>query len=121
MKQLTLAQAIERGYTYYGFKDSGYQNLLPIDDISDISPDDFPEDALLFGVNPYYTPKITPEEASDLVADFVAERTAEATGDDTMIVHDTIKKLDFSAFADVVNLSLADRKYYTLTDIKLIP
>ena len=118
MKQLTLAQAIERGYTYYGFKDSGYQTLLPIDDIS---PDDFPEDALLFGVNPSYTPKITPEEVSDLVADFVAERTAEATGDDTMIVHDTVKKLDFSAFADVVNLSLADRKYYTLTEIKLVP
>lgn len=119
MKQLTIKEAKEQGYEYYGHaKKTGFQRLRSIDNI-DI--DGLPEDAVLFDKTPSFVPVISSEEIADILADVMAETCASNTGeDDTDEVYDTVKELDFSQAAKIVNDSLSHKKYYTLTDIKLI-
>lgn len=120
MKHLTIKQALEQGYTHYGhFTIKYFQRMKAIDKLS---PDNIPDDAVLFDKTPSYTPIISSAEIADIIADVMAETCASETGeDDSDEIYDTVKALDFSSAAQMINDALNHKKYYPLTDIILLP
>jgi hypothetical protein len=117
-KTLTVAEAIAQGYTRYGRANLDYQHLHDIDDITE---DDFTEELRLTEKESFYTPSISAEDLAELVAEHIECQNDDMTGDDTNEVYNIIKKLDFEPISKVINKALEDKKFWRLTDIKLIP
>jgi hypothetical protein len=119
MNQLTVAEAIEQGYTHFGFEGRDYQHLNPIEDFDTSSGE--PEECLLFGKEPIYVPSVTAEQIAELIGDQVQCEVDDNTADDSNDACDIVMALDFEPVAKMINDALAHKKYYSLIRIKLVP
>lgn len=115
MKKLTVKQAIEEGYSHWGYKDREYQYAQNLEDIVD---DDFNTDEtlVLFEKEPFYR-SISASEIQDLIFDYMYDN--DETSDDTDFMDDRFSESDFKPLSDLINKKLSDYPYYFLTDIEL--
>lgn len=119
-EKLTVKEAIEQGYTHFGFADQEFQHLLSI--ATDLNVSTFKKKVCLFGKEPSSCASISREEIADMLADHMSSSVGEDTGDDdTDDIYDIIIKLDFGPCAEMINSALSHKKYYSLTKIELIP
>jgi V8-like Glu-specific endopeptidase len=119
--QLTVKEALEQGYTKFGFDGREWQSALDLQ--TDIDADTFSGQSgkpLLFHKEEYH-PGIDAESIKDLLADHIACNHYDETGDDTDNVEDAVRELDFESVAEMINEKLLSTTYYKLTDIELIP
>lgn len=117
--QLTVAQALEKGYEYYGFEDERFQSLSEVKTAhEDI---DFKRKVFLFSKNPNASPSISEEELKDLVSEHIEQDHEDQTGDDTGTVTDLLSTFDFKDFADKINKHIESITTYGLTKTELIP
>lgn len=117
--KLTVKEALEQGYVYFGKDNGEFQFVHRIECISEADFEDGPQ--LLAEKESYYSPSISPEEIAETLADVIWNQCGDETGDDTDDVYDIVKSLDFSAAANLINEALKGKKYYKLTNIQLIP
>lgn len=115
MDKLTIPQALEQGYLFFGYKGIEYQTL---NDLSDITQEDIDRGVCLFSKE--YTSPSCEENIKEFIADHIQDQWSAETNDDTSDVYDAIMSIDLSDIASRVNKVLEDKKYYTLTDIELI-
>lgn len=118
-KKLTVKEAIDQGYIYFGQDKGEFQHLHRIENISDADFEFGP--IMLAEKDSYYTPSISSEEIAETLADIVYSQCGDETGDDTDEVYDIVKALDFTDAAERINNALVKKKYYKLTNIQLIP
>jgi hypothetical protein len=118
MEQLTVAQAIEQGYTHFGFEGREYQHLNPIEDFHHSVSE---ENVVLFDKEAGYVPSVSAEEIADLIAEQIQCEVNDNTADDTDDAYDIVKGLDFEPIAKMINDALDHKRYYFLTKIKLVP
>jgi len=117
MKELTVKQAIEQGYTKYGM---AYLEWQTANDIGDIDDDAFRNDLVLFDKEANFI-TVSGDEIGNVLADRIEDVYCEDSGDNTTCVLKTIKEIDFSELAEEINeLMKSNHSYYRLTDIKLI-
>lgn len=119
MNKITVKEALEQGYVYFGQDKGEFQHLHSIEVVTEA---DFETGPLFVAEkDSYYTPSVSAEEVAETLADIVYSQTGDETGDDTDDVYDIVKGLDFTATTEIVNAALTHKKYYKLTDIQLIP
>jgi len=117
--KLTVKEALEQGYVYFGKDQGEFQHLHNIEFVTDADFEFGP--LMLAEKESYYTPSVSPEEVAETLADIVYSQCGDETGDDTDDVYDIIKALDFTDAAERINNALLNKKYYKLTNIQLIP
>lgn len=117
--KLTVKEALEQGYVYFGQDKGEYQHLHSIEGITDADFEFGP--VMLAEKEPYYTPSVSGESIAELLADHIANWNGDETGDDTDDVYDIVNALDFTTAANAINKALQNKKYYKLTSIQLIP
>lgn len=118
---LTLKQAKEQGYTHYcfGHPSNGYQGL---DTLEGLTQQDIDEGTLYLADKETFPPSgISNEELKDMIADYIAVNHSDNTGDDTDIVFDAIKEIDFSDVVERIDKSLEKlNSYRWITEIRLV-
>ena len=119
-QKMTVAEALEAGYTKFGFADREWQSALDIESEANEYFDN-PLGSLLLFEKTEYHPSIDARGISDILADHIADNHGDETGDDTDDVYDTVKAIDFTSTANMINEQLSKHTYYMLTDIELIP
>lgn len=117
--KLTVKEALEQGYIYFGQDKGEFQHLHSIENISDADFELGP--VMLTEKEPYHTPTISSEAIAELLADYVSCWNGDETGDDTDDVYEIVNGLDFTEAAKKINEALKNKKYYKLTNIQLIP
>lgn len=121
--QLTVKEAIEQGYTLYGYDGYGYQSLGEISDLDadEIkSAEDNGRTIIAADKEPRYV-SVTVKDLYDDLIDNLMDRE-EAHGDDTREIEHLVKTaVNWEDVAAKINAALKTRPYYTLTDIKLVP
>lgn len=115
MERLTIKEALEQGYTHFGYKGLEYQT---INELSDITDEDIERGVCLFSKE--YTTPTCEEDIQTFVADHIQDNWSAETQDDTNDVYQAIMAIDLSDIAKRINNVLQDKKYYTLTDIELV-
>lgn len=115
--QLTIPQALEQGYRYYGYEALEWQPLSPLEDCLTWSPEALKFGTLrLFDKEPIYR-SVDENGLRDMVTDAVMDNSS---ADDTEAVPDALKaEVPWKEFADKINAVLKEHPYYRLTDIKL--
>jgi hypothetical protein len=120
---LTVKEALEQGYTLYGYEEYEYQSLS---EISDLDADEF-ESAEAHGrtiIAAEKEPSFVSVKVEDLYDDLIDNLMdrEEAHGDDTREIEHLVKTaVNWPEIADKINAALKTRPYYTLTQIKLLP
>lgn len=117
---LSVKEAIEQGYTLYGYANSdGYQSLYNIKDIDHADFEEF-SDIVLAEKEPMYACVSEKCLYEDIADDIMCSE--ECMGDDTNEILELIKgAVNWKKIADKINAALQTRPYYTLTQIKLVP
>ena len=119
MKELSIKDALEQGYTKYCFNSDGFQGLLDIS--GNIDPSDLArEDIRIVEKEPYSPAGISSKDIAELLAEHIESNHMDDSGDDTEQVFDAIKELDFTDAEHKIGEALSKLKYYRATDIKLI-
>lgn len=116
LQELTKKQAIEAGYTYFGFANKEWQTCLQLDDLTD---DQYDKDLRLFDKESI-TPRITEKQIKETIADQMQSDWYDDSGDDTEDVFNAISSVDFSEIVKSINEAVSKIKCYRLTKIKLI-
>src|SRR6266540_20008 len=119
MDKITVKEAINQGYRYYGQNKGEFQHLNSIDNMNDCDFECGP--VYLAEKEAYYTPGISSKDITNALADIVSCQSHDETGDDTDDVYDIVKALNFTVTASLINAALVHKKYYKLTNIQLIP
>ena len=118
--ELTVKEALEQGYTKAGTKCNDWQSLVDLQDIKDY---DSRETTFYLADQKENNPSIDAEQIKDLLIDHISVNHCDETGDDTDDVYDLLTAMDlseFEAIATKLNEILKAKKYFWLTDIKLI-
>lgn len=120
--KLTVKEALEQGYTHFGYSDEGYQPMI---DLIDFDTAKASGKERLFSKE-YMHPTIDVENIKHLIGNDIEDNWAAETHDDdsTAIIREVneMDDLPFQAVADVVNDELKKyHQYYRLSDIKLVP
>lgn len=119
-EQLTVKEALEQGYTHFGYSDEGYQAML---DLVDFRPEEAEGKACLFDKE-FTTLNVKAEWLRDELLDRISDKWDEDTNDDTREVEYMLKEIPVSSFeqlASEINEALSAKHYYKLTKIKLVP
>lgn len=116
--KLTVSEAIAEGYIFFGYETDGFGTIHRIEKMNEADFEIGP--LFLAEKESYYSPSISAESISELLAEQLWSSAGDETGDDTDDVYDIVKALDFTAVAEMINASLAHKKYYKLTKIQLI-
>ena len=121
MEQLTLKQAIEQGYTHYGFAHREWQHAEELHDdlFKEVEEGDH-ENLVLFEKKPSY-PSISKENIAERLAEYISDNDYEECHRDDECVYTSVKGMDFSEVANTINEALKVHKYWMLTDIKILP
>ena len=119
VKELTVKEALEQGYTHYVYNDDGYQSLKDIADTELINFNK--EDIRIVCKEPQHPAGIDSKEIAELLADHLQCQYEDLVNDDTNSVFDAIMELDFSDMENKIAEALEKINYYSATDIKLIP
>lgn len=123
MAELTVKQAIEQGYEYFGCNEDGWQTPRTL---ADIEQDDFKRPLFLFCKDRIL---VAPKSAEDIAQEIIEDAAMEyvdttGTDDDLSIEEDLIeamKEISFKAIEDAIRAAYDKNGYYRLTDISLIP
>jgi hypothetical protein len=116
---LTIKQALEQGYTKYGFSGRDWQTANDLDDgVFEEVPEDQWDDLVLFDKNEQY-PSMSAKQMADLLAEKISEDDGEECGRDDDCVYKTVQSFDFSKITAKLNDELKQHRYWMLTDIKL--
>jgi len=120
MKQLTIKQAIDEGYTKYGFASRDWQTTQDLhDDIFDeVEPEDW-DDIVLFEKEST-TPSISAKEIAELLSDYIGDNDSEECMREDEQIYDAVKAIDFTDISEKINKAMESHKYWMLTDIKLV-
>lgn len=112
--QLTVKEAIEQGYTHYGYDNGDFQSLSRLDDIT---PEDFEYnewrggDPVLAEIEPTYVQVETADLYTDLISDL--RDSENCFGDDTDEIDNIVKNaVDWDDIAAKINVALKTRPYY---------
>lgn len=123
-QQLTVKEAIEQGYTHWGYDSGEFQRLGRLEDFSN---SDF-KDAINYGYGdcvlaekqPWYL-NISAGDMRDMISDHVMAQD-NYKDDDYNIIPDALKEVEgWDAFAAKINAKLREHPYWNLTHIKLLP
>lgn len=119
--QLTLKEAIDQGFTHYGFADREWQMVNELDEgvFEEVDEEDW-DQLVLFDKKPSF-PSISKERIAEVLAQEISETDYEDSGRDDDSVYIIVKDIDYTEIADTINKDLEDCKYWGLTDIKLVP
>jgi hypothetical protein len=118
MKQLTVKEALEQGYKYWGYPDMDGQSLKNVSDFC------------LEDVRNGYTPVLAEKESSspaistkdllELILDDIYCNSELEDMEDR--VEEAVKSaVNWEEISDAINAKLLPIEYYMLTDIKLVP
>ncbi len=120
MKELTIKEAIEQGYTKYGFEDQDDQFTNDLhDDVFEEYDEEYHGGMVLFEKETV-TPKIGKDYLSDTLPEPIFEyEFEELIGLDDLIL-DEIKAIDYTEITEKINKVLGKHKYWILTDIHLV-
>lgn len=118
MKQLTVKQALEQGYTLCGQDKGEFSILNNIGDMGHI--DDFYDNTVI-AEKEGISCGTDPESLKEHVAEYFENMWADETGDDRAMVYDAIMEMDFSEITDKISEQINHIKSYKLTTIKLVP
>lgn len=116
--ELTVKEAIEQGYTHFGYDTGDFQHLSRLEDVS---KEDFDGhfDIVLADKEAYYI-TTTADRIMSAVSDDIC--CQDDYKDDTGTVEDALKEMDgWGDFADKINAKLKEHPYWHLTKIKLLP
>lgn len=111
---ITAKDAIEQGYSYFGYTGLECQTL---NELSDITEEDIDRGACLFSKE--FTTPTCNEDIKEFLADHIQDNWSSETQDDTNEVYQAIMSLDLSDITNRVNKALEHKKYYYLTDIEI--
>lgn len=121
-QQLTVKEAIEQGYTHFGFSTGDFQHLSTIEDAEagDFLPNEYRGGhAVLAEKQPYYL-NIDGDAIRDTLTDQICD--SDTYMDDAGTIEDALKEMEgWNEFAAKINDTLKKHPYWILTDIKLIP
>lgn len=115
---MTLQEAINNGYKYYVYPDEGHQRLKNISD--DIDAINFDKSPMATEKTPIIFNGIDENQIRDLLADSTWKLWNEITGDDTDIIHDLFKEIDFSDVESRIQEKLKSLRYYKQSNIELV-
>ncbi len=120
METLTVKEAIDQGYTKYGFSDKEWQNTQELhDDVFKEVEEENWEDLVLFGKESSH-PNIDAKTIGELLSEHIGINDSEECARDDDEVYTTVSAMDFSDVAKKINKELEKHKYWMLTDIKLV-
>ena len=120
IKALTVKEAIELGYSKCGQKTNDWQSLIDLEDIKDF---DSKETTFYLADPKENNPCTSAEDIKELLVDHIHINHSDETGDDTDDVYDILNAIDLKEFeplAELLNKALEAKKFYWLTDIKVI-
>lgn len=120
MEQITLKEAIEQGYTKYGFTEREWQSTNDIHDGVFQEVDEEYWDSLVLFDKQSEQPSITSKQISDLLADSIGEQDACESGREDDAVYEAVNSVNYTEIAKTVNEALKPCEYWRLTDIKLV-
>lgn len=118
IRELTVKEAIEQGYTMYCFNDDGFQGLRDIEDVDD--EDLSRNDIRLVEKEHYHPSGLSSKDIAEILAEHIEVSHYSDSGDDTEAVFNAINDLDFTEAENKISEALSKLKYYRATDIKLI-
>lgn len=95
MEQLTLKEAIEQGYTHYGYADQGYQAM---NDLSFFDEMEVTGTEMLFEKDAAAPFKVTPEAVKEILRDQISDEWYSSTGDDTDEMYDFLNDIPLEKF-----------------------
>ena len=120
METITLKEAIEQGYKYYGFSDREWQQTYELhDDIFQEVGEDYWDDLVLFDKESEQ-PLITSKQIADLLSDSIGEQDSCESGREDDVVYEAVNSVSYTEIAKTVNDALKPCEYWKLTDIKII-
>lgn len=120
-EQLTVKQALEQGYTHYGYeKWTDYQRLCSIEDISE---DDFNAGVILLAQKEKHFFTVDEDDIKEAVVDTLVSNYCDQSGDDDGDnIHTELSDLiQVADLVNVVNEFFAKHSWRYLTKIELIP
>jgi len=112
---LTVKEALEQGYTHYGFDGEEYNHK-----ISKIDNAYFPDGALLVDKDNSYPFTISAKSIEEWVCETLIGEQDEVSDPDGEL-SELASEADFQKLADDINERMSKIKYRDLTDIELIP
>ena len=120
MEQLTVKEAIEQGYTKYGFESKEWQHLedLHNDIFEEIDEDDFDDLVLVEKVG--QAPIFSVKEMSEILSERIGENDNEQCARDSDEVYTTVAAIDYTDIVNKINKELEQHRYWMLTKIKLV-
>ena len=122
MSKLTVLEALEQGYTHCGWNDKDWQVLHKLEDMNQEDfNDEFESGELVLAAKDPKTTTITKEQIGETLAELMLDLHSQQCADDTDEVYDLVKELNFEQAAEMINKKLESKKYWDLTDIKLVP
>ena len=119
--RLTIKEALDQGYEYYGFHSHEWQTLNELhEDLRRELEEEGRsiEDVRLFGKE-VECPKISSKELADVVSDYIGDQDSDICMRDDDRVYETVLEVDFTDIADHINNKLQQHSYRMLTDIGL--
>ena len=121
-EKLTLKEAIQQGYTHYGHEDQEWQTVNELhDDLfkdGDIEAGDL--DSLVLFDKKSRCPSVDPKRIGEILSGVIGDDDSEECMRDDDCVYDTVKELDFTETANMINKALEKHKYWMITNIKLV-
>jgi hypothetical protein len=121
-KELTVKEAIEQGYTHWGYDNGEYQSVQRLEDVTveDFEPNEWRGgDPVLADKEPTYVQVETADLYTDLISNL--RDSENCFGDDTDEIDDLVKgAVDWEGIAVKINDALKTRPYYPMTEIKLV-
>ena len=123
MKTITLAEALDQGYKYYGFKNREWQttNELNAGLFYGVEVDkEYWDDIVLFDKEPEQS-SITSKQIADLLSDSIGEQDADESVRDDDAVYEAVNSVSYTERAKTISTALKPCEYWKLTDIKIVP
>lgn len=121
MEQLTAKEAKEQGYEFFGITDQGFQEMCDINDFNNCRPTGKER---LFKKEPDPPFTTNSEMVKDLLVDNLSKEWSDESRDDTGETYDFLNDIPeekFNDIAAILNEAMANKHYYKLSNIKLVP
>ncbi len=119
---LTKQQALDQGYTKWGYENEGYQCVK---ELAELESSDFRQHQNIFLFEKEtWSPSTSAKSIKDLIVEEVSCQNDDESNDDTDEVHETLKKIpesEFDSIAAKINAELSGIHYYKLSNIGVIP
>lgn len=125
VEQLTVKEALEQGYTHWGYDNRDFQHLSRLEGLMEGDFKDGPAFELygyivLAQKEPYYL-SISSDTVQEIISDHIMSQD-NYCDDDFNTVPDALKEVEgWDEFAVKINAKLKEHPYWYLTQIKLIP